>query len=73
MLPLMHKYSCNIMRHVTIGTPAGGLTGEVFVVSSFDDLKANKAKAKGKFVLFDAPFVNYGETVCISLIPCHYC
>lgn len=32
-------------------------------MSSFDELKANKDKAKGKIVLFDAPFVSYGETV----------
>jgi hypothetical protein len=45
------------------GTGPNGITGDVFVVSSFDDLKANADKAKGKIVVFDAPFVNYGETV----------
>jgi len=33
------------------------------VVSSFDELKAHAADAKGKIVLFDVPFTNYGQTV----------
>lgn len=47
----------------SIATPAGGITAEVMVVSSFDDLKARAAEAKGKIVLFDVPFTNYGATV----------
>jgi carboxypeptidase Q len=47
----------------TIGTPADGITAEVLVVTSFDDLKARAADAKGKIVLFDVPFTNYGATV----------
>ncbi|MFN8579683.1 MAG: hypothetical protein U0163_01705 [Gemmatimonadaceae bacterium] len=47
----------------SIGTPPGGVTAEVLVVSSFDDLKAKASQAKGKIVLFDVPFTNYGETV----------
>ncbi|HKJ91642.1 MAG TPA: M28 family metallopeptidase [Longimicrobiales bacterium] len=47
----------------SVGTPAGGITAPVYVVSSFDDLKAHAADAKGKIVLFDAPFVSYGRTV----------
>jgi carboxypeptidase Q len=35
----------------------------VLVVNSFDDLAAHAAQAKGKIVLFDAPFVEYGQTV----------
>jgi carboxypeptidase Q len=34
----------------------------VLVVSSFEELEARKAVAKGKIVLFDAPFTTYGET-----------
>ena len=45
------------------GTPAGGITAEVMVVHSFDDLKARGAQARGKIVLFDVPFTNYGQTV----------
>jgi carboxypeptidase Q len=47
----------------SVATPKGGLQAEVLVVSSFDELKAHAAEAKGKIVLFDAPFTNYGQTV----------
>jgi carboxypeptidase Q len=47
----------------SVATPPGGVTAEVLVVSSFDDLAAKAAQAKGKIVLFDVPFTNYGETV----------
>jgi carboxypeptidase Q len=47
----------------SIGTPAGGITGEVLVVGSFAELTQRAAEAKGKIVLFDVPFTNYGETV----------
>ena len=47
----------------SVGTPAAGVTAEVLVVTSFDDLKAKGAQAKGKIVLFNVPFTNYGETV----------
>jgi carboxypeptidase Q len=40
----------------SVGTPAGGITAPVLVVKSFDDLTAHAAEAKGKIVLFDAPF-----------------
>ncbi len=47
----------------SIGTPKGGITAEVMVVSTFDELTKRAAEAKGKIVLFDAPFVSYGQTV----------
>jgi len=47
----------------SVGTPKGGITAEVLVVNSFDDLKAHAAAAKGKIVLFDVPFTTYGATV----------
>jgi carboxypeptidase Q len=47
----------------SVATPRGGVQAEVLVVSSFDDLKAKSAQAAGKIVLFDVPFVNYGQTV----------
>jgi len=47
----------------SIGTPRGGITAEVLVVTSFDDLKAKAERARGKIVLFDVPFTNYGATV----------
>jgi len=47
----------------SVGTPESGITAEVLVVTSFDDLTRRAAEAKGKIVLFDVPFTNYGETV----------
>ena len=47
----------------SIGTPKGGITAEVLVVSSFDELQKRAAEAKGKIVLYDVPFTSYGETV----------
>lgn len=47
----------------SIATPAGGITAEVLVVSSFDELEKRSAEARGRIVLFDAPFTTYGQTV----------
>lgn len=47
----------------SVGTPAAGITAKVLVISSFDEFAKRQAEAKGKIVLFDAPFVSYGETV----------
>lgn len=47
----------------SIATPPAGITAQVLVVTSFDDLKAKAAQAKGKIVLFNVPFTNYGQTV----------
>ncbi len=47
----------------SVGTPRGGITAPVLVVSDYDDLAAHAAEARGKIVLFDAPYVNYGVTV----------
>lgn len=47
----------------SVGTPPGGITADVLVVDSFDDLANRAAEAPGKIVLFDVPFTNYGETV----------
>ena len=47
----------------SIATPAEGITAEVLVVGSFDELQARAAAARGKIVLFDVPFTTYGQTV----------
>jgi carboxypeptidase Q len=47
----------------SIGTGPNGITSEVMVVSSFDDLEARASEAKGKIVLFNVPFTSYGQTV----------
>ncbi|MGZ8318568.1 MAG: M20/M25/M40 family metallo-hydrolase [Telluria sp.] len=40
-------------------TPAAGLTAQVIVVRSFDELKARAVEVKGRIVLFDVPFDQY--------------
>ena len=47
----------------SIATPPGGITAEVIVVRSFDELRAKAAQARGKMVLYNVPFTNYGATV----------
>lgn len=47
----------------SVGTGPGGVTGEVLVVSSYDDLAARKDEAQGKIVLWNVPFTSYGATV----------
>ena len=46
----------------SVGTPPGGITAPVVVVSSFEELTARSAAVKGKIVLFDAPWTTYAET-----------
>ncbi|HEV7591057.1 MAG TPA: M28 family metallopeptidase [Longimicrobium sp.] len=48
---------------MSVGTPPGGITADVLVVTSFADLAAHAAEARGKIVLFDVPFTSYRETV----------
>ena len=45
----------------SIATPAGGITADVLVVTSWFDLMGEAAR--GKIVLFNVPFTNYGATV----------
>jgi carboxypeptidase Q len=47
----------------SIGTGPNGVTSEVIVVNSFEDLEARSSEAKGKIVLFNVPFTSYGKTV----------
>jgi hypothetical protein len=48
----------------SVGTPPEGVTGDVVVARSFDELAAlGEAKVKGRIVLFDVPFTTYGDTV----------
>jgi carboxypeptidase Q len=46
----------------SVATPKAGITAPVLVVSSFEELEQRKADARGKFVLFDAPFTVYDST-----------
>ena len=47
----------------SVGTPPEGITAEVMVVRTFAELSNRVAEARGKIVLFDAPFTEYGITV----------
>jgi carboxypeptidase Q len=47
----------------SVGTPTDGITAEVLVVESYEELERRAAEARGKIVLFDVPFTTYGETV----------
>ncbi|MFN5867629.1 MAG: M28 family metallopeptidase [Candidatus Kapaibacterium sp.] len=47
----------------TIATPAQGVTADVLVVSSFEELKRRAAEVPSKIVLYNVPFTEYGKTV----------
>ncbi|MCX6153449.1 MAG: M20/M25/M40 family metallo-hydrolase [Candidatus Kapabacteria bacterium] len=47
----------------SVATPKDGITAPVVVFHSFDELKANPEKAKGKIVLFQYKYENYGQAV----------
>ncbi|HEX3912402.1 MAG TPA: M28 family peptidase [Steroidobacteraceae bacterium] len=40
----------------SVATPRQGISAQVLVVHSFDDLHAHEAEARGKIVLYDVPF-----------------
>ncbi len=49
---------------MSVGTPPGGITADVVVVSNFDELtKLRPAGIRGKIVLFNAAYEGYGQTV----------
>lgn len=47
----------------SVGTGPDGITADVIVIKNFDDLETRASEVKGKIVLFNVPFTNYGETV----------
>ena len=47
----------------SVSTPPEGIAAEAIVVRSFDELEALGERVRGKIVVYNAPFVNYGETV----------
>uniref|UniRef100_A0A2H1W0X3 Carboxypeptidase Q n=1 Tax=Spodoptera frugiperda TaxID=7108 RepID=A0A2H1W0X3_SPOFR len=48
----------------SVSTPSGGINAEVIVVRSFAELeKLDRTKVQGKIVVFNEPYVSYGETV----------
>jgi len=47
----------------SVATPKEGITAPVLVVRSFDELQQRAVEARGRIVLFNAPFVSYGQSV----------
>ncbi len=45
----------------SVATPAGGITAELLVVGSFQELEARKAEVRGKIVLLDHPMSKHGN------------
>jgi carboxypeptidase Q len=47
----------------SVGTPPAGIEAGLVVVRSFAELQARAPDVKGRIVLYNVPFTNYGETV----------
>ena len=47
----------------SVGTPPNGIIGDTVVVRNFAELDALGEKVRGKIVVYNAPFTNYGATV----------
>ena len=47
----------------SVGTPPDGIEAEAVVVRNFDELDARGAALRGKIVVYNVPWTNYGETV----------
>lgn len=47
----------------SVGTPADGISAEAIVVHSFDELETLGERVRGKIVVYNVPFISYGETV----------
>jgi carboxypeptidase Q len=47
----------------SVGTPPEGITAEAVVVRNFDELDALGERVRGKIVVYNVPFTNYGATV----------
>ncbi|HSD47320.1 MAG TPA: M28 family metallopeptidase [Pyrinomonadaceae bacterium] len=47
----------------SVGTPEAGIVADTVVVRNFAELDALGEKVRGKIVVYNAPFTNYGATV----------
>jgi carboxypeptidase Q len=47
----------------SVATPSQGISGQILVVHSFDELRAHEGQARGKIVVFDVPF---DETLALN-------
>ena len=50
----------------SVATPPGGIEADVLLVGSFDELQSKAAEARGRIVVFNAPFTTYSDTVAVS-------
>ena len=48
---------------MSVGTPRDGIEADLLVVGSFAELERRSAEARGRIVLFNAPYRGYGQTV----------
>ncbi|XP_008846086.1 carboxypeptidase Q-like [Nannospalax galili] len=62
LAPRIHKMAI-LGLGSSIGTPPEGITAEVLVVTSFDELQRRAPEARGKIVVYNQPYVSYGMTV----------
>ena len=46
----------------SVATPPAGIEADVVVVRSYDELAQRAHQVKGKIVLYNAPFISYGQT-----------
>ena len=51
----------------SIGTPAAGISAEAVVVRNFAELDRLGEQVRGKIVVYNVPFTNYGATVAYRL------
>jgi carboxypeptidase Q len=47
----------------SVATPTEGIAADAVVVNTFEELDALAEKVRGKIVVYNAPFTNYGATV----------
>lgn len=51
----------------SVGTPPEGIRAPVLVVSTFEELKQKAAEARGRIIVFNAPFTEYRQTVMFRM------
>ncbi len=47
----------------SVSTPENGIEAEIIMVKDFDDLEKKSKEVKGKIVVYNRAFTNYGQTV----------
>lgn len=60
--PRVHKMAI-LGLGSSIGTPPEGITAEVLVVTSFDELRKRAPEARGKIVVYNQPYSDYSTSV----------